>query len=264
MQEEEQRKNEKEENKESKRLIIIFLIIFCILFCAAAVGIKIYNDRISEPPSTTQGALTTQSSGEKVKNPIDFASLQKKNDEIYAWIKIDDTKIDYPIVQSGTDDEFYLRHKAEDKSWSASGAVYTESANSKDFHDFVTVIYGHNGYSDSMFTTLHYFEKKDFFDSHPYFYIYTPSRRLTYQVVSAFKYDNRHILNSFDFARDDMLTEFLDTVKNPDSTLRNVRTDLDCEVKVGSNVVVLSTCITNQKSSRYLVCGVLVKDEETY
>lgn len=65
-------------------------------------------------------------------------------------------------MQSKTDDAFYLRHKAEDKSWSASGAVYTEAANSKDFNDFVTVIYGHNGYSDTFFTTLHYFEKEDF------------------------------------------------------------------------------------------------------
>ena len=166
-------------------------------------------------------------------------------------------------MQSKTDDAFYLRHKAEDQSWSASGAVYTEAANSKDFNDFVTVIYGHNGYSDTFFTTLHYFEKEDFFNSHPYFYIYTPERRLTYQIISAFKYDNRHILNSFDFNKEESIKQWQDTIQNPSSSLKNVRTQLDKPLGINSKIVVLSTCITNQKSSRYLVCGELVKDEKT-
>ena len=205
----------------------------------------------------------TQSTEKTVENPIDFAKLQKQNDEIYAYIKIDDTKVDCPIVQSGSDDAFYLRHKAEDKSWSASGAIYTEVANSKDFDDFVTVIYGHNGYSDTFFTTLHYFEKKEFFNSHPYFYIYTPKRKLTYQVISAFKYDNRHILNSFDFNKEASIKEWQDTITNPTSSLKNVRKNLDVPLSINSKIVVLSTCITNQRNNRYLVCGELVKDEKT-
>ena len=211
----------------------------------------------------TVNTTASQSVESKVENPIDFKSLKKKNSEIYAYIKIDGTKVDYPIVQSKTDDAFYLRHKAEDKSWSASGAVYTEAANSKDFNDFVTVIYGHNGYSDTFFTTLHYFEKEDFFNSHPYFYIYTPERRLTYQIISAFKYDNRHILNSFDFNKEESIKQWQDTIQNPSSSLKNVRTQLDKPLGINSKIVVLSTCITNQKSSRYLVCGELVKDEKT-
>ena len=45
--------------------------------------------------------------GPLAENPVDFASLQSQNSEIYAWIKIDDTDVDYPIVQSGSDDDFY-------------------------------------------------------------------------------------------------------------------------------------------------------------
>lgn len=262
-------KNENELNnagagdeKQKKKRPIIFIAVFLIIFVAVCVFMKLAADRAQTPPSTASSAQTTASEA-TADNPIDFAKLQKKNKEIYAWIKIDDTKVDYPIVQSGTDDEFYLRHKAEDKSWSASGAVYTESHNAKDFNDFVTVIYGHNGYSDTFFTTLHYFEKEDFFNSHPYFYIYTPTRKLTYQVVSAFKYDNRHILNSFDFGKEEVLTQFQQMIQNPDSTLKNVRSDLDTQIDINSKIVVLSTCITNQRSSRYLVCGVLVKNEKT-
>lgn len=116
----------------------------------------------AQTPDDTSNVTVTQSAEKTVENPIDFAKLQKQNDEIYAYIKIDDTKVDCPIVQSGSDDAFYLRHKAEDKSWSASGAIYTEVANSKDFDDFVTVIYGHNGYSDTFSPHFTILKKRNF------------------------------------------------------------------------------------------------------
>ncbi|MDD6727844.1 MAG: class B sortase [Eubacteriales bacterium] len=244
-------KKDRQNNKSKK--ILIFIIVFILVFVIVMAVLNVYNKSVSTPPEETTVTTQTQSQQVTVENPIDFDTLQSGNDEIYAWIKIDDTKVDYPIVQSKSDDAFYLRHKAEDKSWSSSGAIYTELANTKTFGDYVTVIYGHNGYSDSMFTTLHYFEKEEFFNSHPYFYIYTPTKRLKYQVVSAFKYDDRHILNSFDFAKEEVLTDFQQMIQDPDSSLKNVRTELDTEINTKSRIVVLSTCITNQKSSRYLV-----------
>lgn len=253
-----------DKKKKNAKLIIIFLIVFVLIFCGVYFGIQIYNNHINETPTDTTVPTTVSEVQQKVENPIDFASLQAANSEIYAYIKIEDTNVDYPIVQSETDDEFYLRHTAEDKSWSASGAVYTESVNTKTFNDRVTVIYGHNGYGDTFFTTLHRFEKEDFFNNHPYFYIYTPEKKLTYQVISAFKYDDRHIMNSFNFADTVQFLEFEQYLSNPSSALKNVRTQLDNELDEDSKIVVLSTCITNQKSSRYLVCGVLVKDEQTY
>ena len=90
-----------------------------------------------------------------------------------------------------------------------------------------------------------------------------PQRKLTYQVVSAFKYDDRHIMNSFDFQDSNVLADFQEMVQDPSSSLKNVREDLDTEINSESKLVVLSTCITGQKSSRYLVCGVLVNDEKT-
>lgn len=258
--------NNKNNNlKRAAKLILIFIVVFVVVFCGIYFGIQIYNNRINEPsqaPASDTSQTTTSPEG-LVDNPIDFSSLQAKNEEIYAWITVDDTNVDYPIVQNATNDEFYLKHSAEDKSWSASGAIYTELVNSKSFTDPITLIYGHNGYGDTMFTTLHRFENEEFFNSHPYFYIYTPDQRLTYQIVSAFKYDDRHIMNSFNFADTAVLEEFQDYIQNPDSASKNVREDLDTEITASSKIVILSTCITNQESSRYLVCGVLTKDEKT-
>lgn len=255
-----------EEKKKKKKVlpIIIIIIAAVILVCAAVyIGYYLYNAYITETAYDEVTTLETTTAVSLASNPIDFDSLTEQNDEIYAWITIEDTNVDYPIVQSDGNDEFYLKHSALDRSWLASGAIYTEGCNKKDFSDPITVIYGHNGYSDTMFTTLHYFEDEEFFDEHPYFYIYLDGRKLTYQVISAFKYDNRHIMNSFNFYDADDLADFQDDILNPSSTLKNVREDLDVEIDENSKIVVLSTCITNQKSNRYLVCGVLVNDEET-
>lgn len=261
---EENVENTRNEDKKKKtlKLILIFIVVFVIVFCGLYFGMQFYySHNTPAPPTTTTSQSTTSAS--VADNPIDFKALQKQNSDIYAWIKVDGTKVDYPIVQSLEDDNFYLRHKAEDKSWSESGAIYTEMVNHKSFNDSVTVIYGHNGYGDSMFTTLHNFEKKDFFDSHPEFVIYTPGRKLTYQIISAFKYDDRHIMNSFNFADTRVLTEFQSYLQNPASAVKNVREKLDKDIDTDSKIVILSTCINNQKSNRYLISGVLIKDEKT-
>lgn len=255
-----------EDNKKKLRLLLIFVIVFVIVFAGVTTVIQYMNKKaIEEEPTTTTTSTTVPDKQEElVDNPIDFKTLQAENSDIYSWITIDGTNVNYPIVQHPSDDDFYLKHDAQTKKWSASGAVYIELANHKGFKDPVTVIYGHNGYGSTMFTTLHKFEDTEFFNSHEYFYIYTPTSRLTYQVVSAFKYDDRHIMNSYNFSDTDDLYSFLNYVVNPiTSSLKNVRNDLDVEIDSKSKIVVLSTCITNQKSSRFLVCGVLTKNEKT-
>lgn len=143
-------------NKVNRAFLIIFALLFAGVYFGMAIWQKCTNTWWYKQCNRNPKRWKT------VENPIDFAKLQKQNDEIYAYIKIDDTKVDCPIVQSGSDDAFYLRHKAEDKSWSASGAIYTEVANSKDFDDFVTVIYGHNGYSDTFSPHFTILKKRNF------------------------------------------------------------------------------------------------------
>ena len=254
---------EKNTKKKNSLRTVIILIAIILIAIGTALTVKEFYDRYKaeqDAPKITE--ITTQKTP-SVENPIDFASLQKENDEIYAWIKVPGTKVDYPILQSKVADDFYLKHDSKNKEYSASGAVYTQSMNTTTFNDRVTVIYGHNGYGDTFFTTLHNFEKKEKFDKNPYFYIYTPDSKLTYQIISAFKYDDRHIMNSFNFQSNDTFREFIEMIQNPNSTNKNVRKTLDKEITIQDNIVVLSTCITGQKSNRYLVCGVLVKNEKT-
>ena len=261
--------DEKKGSNNGSRTKKVFTVLAIILI-AAGIGITLFQflstqNAKQKDESLTSATTTLQTVSEKkIENKIDFNSLQKQNNEIYAWIKVPGTKVNYPVVQSEISDDFYLKHSATDKSYSSSGAVYTQSLNKKDFTDRVTLIYGHNGYGDTYFTTLHRFEKPDFFEKHTKFVIYTPTEKLTYKIVSAFKYDDRHILNSFDFHNDEVYKEFIDMIQNPTSTNKNVAKPLDKEITIEDNIVVLSTCFTGQKNNRYLVCGVLIKNEKTY
>ncbi|MDE6658695.1 MAG: class B sortase [Eubacterium sp.] len=250
-------------NKQTKNKIIFILAAVVFITSAVYLTAFFYNQYKANKEYDNIPTNPTNEYEPLAYNPIDFDTLQKGNDEIYAWIKIDDTKVDYPIAQhSAEDDAFYLTHSAMDKSYLPSGAIYTEACNKKDFADPVTLVYGHNNYGDSMFTTLHKFEDNDFFEKHEFVYIYTPTEKLTYKVISAFQYDDRHIMNTNDFSDKKILSEFQQMLLNPESKNKNVR-EITEKLNENSKIIVLSTCITGDKASRYLVCCLLVNTEKT-
>ena len=195
-------------------------------------------------------------------NPIDFPSLKAEHPDIYAWIRVPDTNVDYPVVQSTTDDNYYLRRDL-DGNYSFYGSVFTQSMNATDFSDPVTVVYGHNTVDGTFFADLHKFEDRDYFDAHDTFYIYVPGHALTYRIVSAYRYDDRHILNSFDFSDETVRREYFDSVLDPVSMVVNVREGAALDTT--DRIVQLSTCPTEGSASgnRYLVTGVLVDDQAT-
>ncbi len=193
-------------------------------------------------------------------NPIDFDSLQKRNEDIYAWIEIPNTQVNYPIVQSYEEsDSFYLNRNI-DKQYDINGSIYTEKLNSLDFTDPNTLIYGHNMLDGSMFQNLHKFRNKEFFDKNPYIYIYTRGHILKYEIFSAYKFDNRHILNSYDFSDEKVFEEYLENAQNPKSLEVNTR---KLNISTKDRIITLSTCIGNEKNYRYLVQGVLIDDTLT-
>lgn len=189
---------------------------------------------------------------EEIIIPIDFHALKEINPDIYAWIDIDDTNVHYPIVQSSTDDSYYLEHTIEGAE-GYPGSIYTERVNTKDFSDFNTLIYGHNMRDGSMFNHLHKFSDAEFFASHDKITIYTEDEIKEYTIYAALIYDDRHIMNCFDFSRTDERERFIQTVKES-RNLRNQFRD-GIEITADSNLITLSTC-TEDPSTRFIVIGV--------
>ena len=256
--------------KSGKKYIIVIIILILLIVGTVALFMYFFNsgkldtfDTVSNiTVSETVAPKDNNSKSEKsntISNPIDFKSLQKRNEEIVAWIKVPDTNIDYPVVQSLKSDDYYL-HRDINGNSSYAGSIYMEYCNSADFTDRVTLLYGHNMQNGSMFANLHRFENPDFFKKHRYFYVYLPDKKLTYEVVSAHNYSDRHIMNSFNFTENKVFKSYLDYILNPRSTVRNVRSKLDHKLTTDDRVLTLSTCL-NSGDGRYLLQGVLVKDE---
>jgi len=254
-------REKKEQREGSLRVTIITILILILLTVLAVFFAGRFKDYLArrKVEEFTTTSLSDEIAG-RPENPVDFPALWAENEEIYAWISVPNTDIELPIVQSMVDDLYYLERDIYGKK-SRLGSIFTQSHNTLDFSDPVTVMYGHNYHSGGMFTNLHRFEDKAFFDSNENFYIYLPGRRLTYLIVSAFKYDERHIMNAFDFADPEVLEGFHKTVKNPPYSLKNVRES--AELTLDDRLVVLSTCMTNGVTGRYLVIGVLLNDERT-
>lgn len=246
-------------------VITIILIIICIIYLVYQMNSqqKARNEysslASSVAPSISQEITSPSIDENLVDNPIDFESLQAENDEIYSWLYIPDTNINYPVCRSNTDDNFYLDHDIYG-NYCFAGSIYSQYCNSIYLHDRVTVLYGHNMADGSMFADLYKFTDTDFFDDHEYFYIYRPKHKLTYRIASVYSYDDRHIMNSFDFDDDKVFEEYLDYIQNPRSFTKVVR-DIP-KLTTDDRIVTLSTCL-NSGDGRLLLQGVLIKDELT-
>lgn len=190
---------------------------------------------------------------------IDFADLQANtNEDIYAWIYIPDSKIDYPVVQHPEDNYYYLNYNL-DGSKGYPGCIYTENYNAKDFSDPNTILYGHNMKNGSMFAGLHKFEDIAYFDANPYIYIYTQDELLVYEIFAAYEASSEHILYNHDFTNEIVYSVYLDEIFNTRSMVCNLREDV--EVTTEDRIITLSTCIANKPNNRYLVQGVLLNED---
>lgn len=191
---------------------------------------------------------------------VDFADLQENtNGDIYAWIHIPDTKIDYPVLQHPTDNSYYLNHNL-DGSRGYPGCIYTEDYNKKDFTDPNTVLYGHNMKNGTMFAGLHKYGDSEYLEEHPYIYIYTEEGLLAYEIFAAYQSGDEHILYAHDGFEDrKVYGKYLEEILN----MRSMGSVLKegAEVTEDSRIITLSTCISGKPDNRFLVQGVLLNGD---
>ncbi|MBQ8539743.1 MAG: class B sortase [Ruminococcus sp.] len=216
---------------------------------------------VVETEAPTQRFAETTAQIEETET-VDFKELMEINPDIYAWIYIPNTNVDYPVAQSGIgeSDSFYLDHNVY-KNYQFAGTIYSEKHNKKDFSDPVTVLYGHNMLNGSMFASLHNFNDKEFFDNNNTIFVFTKDKLYTYLIYSAYQYDDRHILNSFNMNDDYSFRDYLDSTLVERPYYCNVREGI--ELTTDDRILTLSTCMNGGGNVRYLVQGVLVDEQYT-
>lgn len=210
----------------------------------------------------TAGERTTEETGLGVSIPektLDWTEMMKLNPDIYAWICIPGTDIDYPILQHPTDDSYYLNYNMNGTR-GYPGCIYTEKLNRKDFTDFDTVIYGHNMRNESMFADLHKYEDETFFRNNPYVFLYTGNKVFVYEIFAAYMGNDVHILYGNDFTIEAGRQEYLDSILNNRDEAANIRTEVP--VSGDSHLITLSTCVKRETDRRFLVQAVLLNEDD--
>ena len=195
-----------------------------------------------------------EETSEYVYEDVNFAVYQKINNDIYAWIRIPGTPIDYPILNRKGDNEYYLKRNYY-RYADTRGSIFTEDYNNRDFNDPVTLIYGHNMSSGSMFGSIQKtYTKKSFMQSHKELQIILPDKTYTYEIFAAVPYSNIHLMYYYDFTNTYVFTE----VMNDILSVRAMNAVVDKTVKVtpDDHIVILSTCLSGNGNQRYLLLAV--------
>ena len=176
------------------------------------------SDEASSEESDVSEEMSEESeeSGEEtseyVYEDVNFAVYQKINKDIYAWIRIPGTPIDYPILNRKGDNEYYLKRNYY-RYADTRGSIFTEDYNNRDFNDPVTLIYGHNMRNGSMFGSIQKtYTKKSFMQSHKELQIILPDKTYTYEIFAAVPYSNIHLMYYYDFTNTYVFTEVMNDI----------------------------------------------------
>jgi len=138
---------------------------------------------------------------------VDWDELRAVNPDVVAWIVVEDTDINYPVVQHG-DNDYYLQHSF-DGSYSSSGAIFLDCDNAPDLTSDNNIIYGHNMLDGSMFAQILQFKDQEFLNQNHRVIVVTPTRG--YLLAPAFTYicDGAETLRQVDFATQEDLQAYI-------------------------------------------------------
>lgn len=253
------------ENKMKKNVLLLILeLLFVIGIIYSGINIFLWfksnkeNKKIVEDIS--QNAERSESIQENVGNfeskykyEINFEGLKSKNSDTVAWLKVENTNIEFPIVQT-TNNSYYLTHNFN-KEYNIAGWPFLDYKNKLDGTDKNLVIYGHNMLDDSMFGTLEKVLTPEWYESeeNKYITLITESEYGIYEVFSVYKIqvENYYIKTKFS---ENEFTSFIQTLKK-----RSVKY-FEVEVSGNSTILTLSTCASNNNKQRIVLHAVKVAD----
>lgn len=203
-----------------------------------------------------QEKIENEEGEEEEKFIVDFDVLKGQNEDTIAWIRMDEPSvISYPVVKSRDNNEYLTKtFTANDNKL---GTIFMDMNCASDFSDRNTIIYGHNmKVGGEMFSQLNSYKDADFCRENPNFYIYTPDNKVrTYQVFAAGIIKDTAKNYTLSFGSDEEFLNYLDVCKASSNYAVNVELNKD------SKVVTLSTCTNVNEDERFVVQGVLLKEE---
>ena len=214
---------------------------------------------ISESQDLLKYKPVVMADGKAADSTNDLSAI---NQDYRAWLTVNGTQIDYPVVQ-GKDDLYYAAHDAYGNS-SLSGAIYLSAASDPDFRDSYSVIFGHHMDNGAMFGSLDKFKDTGFFRAHQTGTIITKKRtfRLTLFAVATTDAYESQIYTAGD--RAEQVISFLTGDRQNDAGVGTKVLIYDKKAARGATkVVALSTCASADTNGRLVVFGKLEEEPET-
>ena len=229
--------------KKSKILITLIQIVLIAVIIFSEIKIiewiksnKKNKDIMSEIKENVVINNEMDSNNEEYK--IDFAKLKQKNSDAIAWIKVNGTDIDFPVVK-GTDNSYYLTHNF-DKEKNKAGWIFADYRNKFDGTDKNIIIYGHNMKNGSMFASLKDVIKEEWYnnENNKYIALITENENCKYQVFSVYQTETEEYYLQTNISN---FKEFVEKIKGRSKKNFNV------DIKETDSILTLSTCADNTK-----------------
>lgn len=229
--------------KKSKILITLIQIVLIAVIIFSGIKIiewiksnKKNKDIMSEIKENVVINNGMDSNNEEYK--IDFAKLKQKNSDAIAWIKVNGTDIDFPVVK-GTDNSYYLTHNF-DKEKNKAGWIFADYRNKFDGTDKNIIIYGHNMKNGSMFASLKDVIKEEWYnnENNKYIALITENENCKYQVFSVYQIETEEYYLQTNISN---FKEFVEKIKG------RSKKDFNVDIKETDSILTLSTCADNTK-----------------
>lgn len=182
----------------------------------------------------------------------DYKTLYTLNKNLIGWVKIDDTYIDYPVLQT-TNNEYYLDHNF-DQEQDKNGSIFLDKDSSIFPRSDNLIIYGHHMRSGRMFGQLNKYSSESFYNDHKYIQFDTIYEKGTYEIMYVFRsriYEESEIVfKYYQFINATSEMEF-------DSNMREMAAmslyDTGVTARYGDELLTLSTCDYYTDYGRFVV-----------
>lgn len=183
----------------------------------------------------------------------ELAELFQQNSDLAGWIRIEDTNINYPVMHTPDNPDFYLKH-GFDKEYSDYGCPYVQENCDVQLPSDNVILYGHHMKNGSMFADLEKFKNQDFWQEHKTFFFNTVTDRYEYEIVSVFKTfvysDSPESFKYYHFVSAETPEDFSAFV---DRCKELALYDTGVSAEYGDKLITLSTCEYSRTNGRLVV-----------
>ena len=197
----------------------------------------------------------TEEPNEETERMLQVKQLQAQNADIVGWLEIENTNINYPVLQ-GTDNSYYMTHNYK-KEKSKNGSIFLNADYNWNIPSNNLLIYGHNLGNGMMFQELLKYEKESFYQEHPIIRFTTAEEDAEYEIISVFKSrvyykSEKNVFRYYYFINSKSEEEYNQFVKNAkNASLYSI----DATASYGDQLITLSTCSYYIEDGRFAVVG---------